>query len=152
MTPLPAAIHKAGFELTLVRRVGRVAIYRQHLLDGNPDHDVYELILAQVRNTNHKGQPVDTYERYHAAESLGKKGWTFSTSPETVQELEQLIQKASCAGTVSRKNRSDPGTGQKGPCRSRPGPRRPAKVRPVWGVPAKDKVNGPGPVLELSLK
>ena len=30
MTPLGAVIRKAGFELTLIRRLGRAAIYRQH--------------------------------------------------------------------------------------------------------------------------
>jgi hypothetical protein len=58
MTPLPPVIHKAGFELTLIRRLGRVAIYRQHWPGGNPDHDAYEVILPQVRNTNHEGQLV----------------------------------------------------------------------------------------------
>lgn len=107
MTPLPTTIHKDKLELALVRRVGRVAIYRQHRPDGNPDHDAYEVMLAQVRNTNHKGQPRDPYEGYPAAGSWGKKGWTFTDLPGAVQKLKQLAQKASCAGTVSRKNRSD---------------------------------------------
>jgi len=43
MTPLPRVIRQAGFELTLIQRVGRVAIYRQHLPGANPDHDAYEV-------------------------------------------------------------------------------------------------------------
>src|SRR5215471_4907247 len=117
MTPLPIVIRKAGFELTLVRRVGRVVIYRQHFLDSDPDHDAYEVILAQVRNSNHRGEPVDPYEGYPAAESWGRKAWTFTSAANAVQKLEQLVQKASCAGTVSPRNRPDSGTGQKGPCR-----------------------------------
>src|SRR5206468_3809867 len=72
----------------------------------NLGHDAYEVILVQVRNTNHKGEPVDPYEGYPAAESWGKKGWTFTTPVEAIEELEQLVQEASCAGTVSRRNRS----------------------------------------------
>jgi len=105
MKPLPPVIRKAGFELTLIRRVDRVAIYRQHLPGGNPEHDAYEVILPQVRNTNHDGEPVEPYEAYPSAESWGKKGWTFTGLAKAVQKLEQLAQKASCAGTVSRKNR-----------------------------------------------
>jgi hypothetical protein len=105
MTPLPSVIRKAGFELTMIRRVGRVAIYRQHLPGGNPDHDAYEVILPQVRNTNHEGQPVEPYEGYPSAESWGKKGWTFTDLPKAVQKLEKLAGKASCSGTVSRTNR-----------------------------------------------
>jgi hypothetical protein len=107
MTPLPAVIRKAGFKLTLIRRVGRVAIYRQHLPGGNPDHDAYEVILPQVRDTNHKGQPVEPYEGYPSAESWGKKGWTFTGLAKAIEKLTGLAQKASCAGTVSRRNRFD---------------------------------------------
>jgi hypothetical protein len=106
MTLLPPVIHKAGFELTLIRRVGTVALYRQHLPGGKPDHDAYEVILLQVRNTNHQGQPVEPYEGYPAAESWGKKGWTFTDLAKAVQKLKQLA-KASRSGTVSRKNRFD---------------------------------------------
>jgi hypothetical protein len=105
MTLLSAVIRKAGFELTMVKRIGRVAIYRQRLPSGNPDHDAYEVILPQVRNTNHKGQPVEPYEGYPAAESWGKKGWTFTSLTKAVQKLKELTGKASPAGTVSRKNR-----------------------------------------------
>ena len=107
MTLLGAAIRKGGFELTLIRRVGRVALYRQHLPGGNPDHDAYEVILPQVRNTNHEGEPVAPYEGYPTAESWGKKGWTFTSLAKAVQKLKKLPQKASRAGTVSRKNRLD---------------------------------------------
>ncbi|SRR6266478_9951194 len=105
MTLLPAVTRKAGFELTMVKRIGRVAIYRQHLPNGNPGHDAFEVILPQVRNTNHKGQPVELYEGYPPAESWGKKGWTFTSLAKAVQKLKKLAQKASRAGTVSRKNR-----------------------------------------------
>lgn len=107
MTPLPTIIRKAGFELALVLRTGRVAIYRQHLLGGNPEHDAYEVILPQVRTTNHQGEPVEPYEGYPSAESWGKKGWTFTSLAKAVQKLKQLAGKASCAGTVSRRNRFD---------------------------------------------
>ena|SRR5438477_6046978 len=107
MTPLLASISKAGFELTLIKRAGRVAVYRQHLPGGNPDHDAYEVILPQVRNTNRKGHPVKPYECYPAAASWGKKGWTFTSLAKAVQKLKKLAQKASRAGTVSRRNRLD---------------------------------------------
>ena len=107
MTPLPAVIRKGGFELTMITRVGRAAIYRQHLPGGNPDRDAYEVILPQVRNTDHKGEPVEPYEGYPAAESWGKKGWTFTSLAKAVQKLKRLAQKASRAGTVSRRNRLD---------------------------------------------
>jgi len=107
MTPPPTLIRKAGFELVMIRRLGRGAIYRQHFLGGNPDHDAFEVILPQSRNTNHKGQPVEPYEGYPATESWGKKGWTFTSLAGAVQRLKQLAQKASCRGTVSRKNRFD---------------------------------------------
>jgi hypothetical protein len=96
----------------MVERVGRVAIYRQHLPGGNPEHDAYEVVLPQVRNTNHEGEPVEPYEAYPSAESWGKKGWTFTSLAKAVQKLEQLARKASRAGTVSRKNRLD---GQQSP-------------------------------------
>jgi hypothetical protein len=112
MTPLPTTVHKDKFELVVVRRIGRVAIYRQHRPGGNPGHDAYEVILAQVRNTNHTGQPVDPYEGYPAAGSWGKKGWTFTDLPGAVQKLKQLSQKASCAGTVSPKTRLGVGASQ----------------------------------------
>jgi len=105
MTPLLSLIRKGGFELTLVLRTGRVAIYRQRRPGGDPDHDAYEVILPQVRNTNHKGESVEPYEAFPSAESWGKKGWTFTSLPKAVQKLLQLTRKASRAGTVSRRNR-----------------------------------------------
>jgi hypothetical protein len=105
MTPLPAVIHKGGFELTLLLRNGRVAIYRQHRLSSTPDHDAYEVILPQVRTTNHRGESVEPYEAFPSAESWGKKGWTFTTLAKAVQRLLQLTRKASCEGTLSRRNR-----------------------------------------------
>ena len=105
MIPLPSVISKAKFELTLIRRVGWGAIYRQHLPGGNLGPDAYEVILVHVRTTNHKGQPVDPYEGYPPAESWGKKGWTFTALARAEQKVNELAQKASCAGTVSRKNR-----------------------------------------------
>ena len=107
MTQLAAVVRKGGFELTMIRRKGRAAIYRQHLPGGNPDHDAYEVILPQMRDTNHEGEPVAPYEGYPTAESWGKKGWTFTSLAKAVQKLKQLPQKASRAGTVSRKNRLD---------------------------------------------
>jgi hypothetical protein len=105
MTGLRTIVLKGGFELLLVLRTGRVAIYRQQPPGGNPDHDGYEVILPQVRNTNHKGEPVEPYEAFPSAESWGKKGWTFPNLDKAVQKLLQLTRKASAAGTVSRKNR-----------------------------------------------
>jgi hypothetical protein len=70
ITPLPTIIRKAGFELAMIRRIGRAAVYRQHLPGGKPDHDAYEVILAQIRNTNHDGEAVEPYEGYPAAESF----------------------------------------------------------------------------------
>jgi len=107
ITPLPALIHKDGFELSLVLRNGRVAICRQHLPGSDPDHDAYEVILPQVRTTNHKGEPVEPYEAYPSAESWGNKAWTFTNLAKAVQRLIQLTRKASRAGTVSRRNRRD---------------------------------------------
>jgi hypothetical protein len=104
MTTLPAVIHKGGFKLTKVRRLGRAAIYRQHLAGSDPGHDAYEVILAQTRHTNYKGEPVEPYEGYPAADSWGKKGWTFTSFAKAVEKLEKVA-KASCAGTASRKNR-----------------------------------------------
>ena len=123
MTPLPAVISKGGFKLTTVRRAGRAAIYRQHFPGANPDHDAYEVILPQVRNTNHKGQYVEPYEAYPAAESWGKKGWTFTSLAKAVQKLEELAQTASCRGTVSRRNGRPSKTIYQSRC-SRPSPRR----------------------------
>jgi hypothetical protein len=105
MSPLPTVIRKGGFELTLIRRVGRVALYRQHLPGGNPDHDAYEVILPQLRDTDHTGQPVEPYEGYPAAEAWGQKGWTFTCLTKAVQKLKHLAQKSSRVRTVSRKNR-----------------------------------------------
>src|SRR5260370_12232328 len=107
MTPLPAIIRKAGFELTLIQRVGRVAIYRQHLPSANSGHDASEAILPLARTTNREGQPVEPYEGYPPAESWGKKGWTFTSLAKALQKLKQFAQKASCRGTVSRRNRFD---------------------------------------------
>ena len=103
ITPLPAVIHKGGFELTIVKGVDRAAIYRQHFPGDNPNHDAYDVILPQVRDTNYEGQPVAPYEGYPAAESWGKKGWTFTALASAVQKFKQLA-KASRRGTVSRKN------------------------------------------------
>ena len=110
MTRLAAVIRKGGFKLTTVRRVGRVAIYRQHLPGCNPATDSYEVVPPPIRNTNHNGQPVEPYETYPSAESWGKKGWTFTSlgkAAEKLGKLQKLAQKASCAGTVSRRNRFD---------------------------------------------
>jgi hypothetical protein len=41
-TTLPEVIRRGGFELTLVSRKGKAAIYRQHWPSGNPDDDAYE--------------------------------------------------------------------------------------------------------------
>lgn len=105
MTLLGAVIRKGGFELTLIRRVGRVPLYRQHLPGGNPDRDAYEVILPQMRDTDHTGQPVEPYEGYPAAESWGQKGWTFTDLAKAVQNLKHLAGKASRVGTVRRKTR-----------------------------------------------
>jgi hypothetical protein len=105
MTQLPMVIHKAGFELVLIRRAGSVALYRQHFPRGNADNDAYEVILPQCRNTNRNGHLVEPYEGYSAAEFWGKKAWTFTGLAQTFQKLKQFAQKASCRGTVGRKNR-----------------------------------------------
>jgi hypothetical protein len=132
MTPLPQVICKAGFELMLIHRVGKVAIYRQHLPGANPDHDAYEVILPQVRNTNHKGQRVEPYEAYPSAESWGTKGWTFTNLDKAFQKLLQLrrraAQKASCAGTVSRSNRGDGQGSLRGRLKARTSPLVPRQM------------------------
>jgi hypothetical protein len=107
MTRLPRIVRKSGFELSLLLRNGRVPIYRQHRPGSNPEHDAYEVILPQTRNTNHKGEPVEPYEAFPSAESWGKKGWTFTSLFKAVQKLLQLTRKAASAGTASRKNRFD---------------------------------------------
>jgi hypothetical protein len=108
MIPLPSPIHKGGFELTMLKRLGRVAIYRQHLPGGSPDQDAYEVILPQTRTTKYTGEAVDPYEGYPAAESWGKKGWTFTSLAKAIKKLKRLqkfAQKGPCSGTVSRKTR-----------------------------------------------
>jgi len=111
MTPLPTIVRKGGFELSLILRTGRVAIYRQHWPGTDPEHDAYEVILPQVRATNHEGEPVERYEAFPSAESWGKKGWTFTTFDKAVQKLLQLTRKASRVRTVSRRNRRTGRTG-----------------------------------------
>jgi hypothetical protein len=86
MTLLSPVIRKGGFELTMITRVGRSAAYRQHLPGGNPDHEAFEVILPQTRTTNHKGEPVEPYESYPAAESWGKKAWTFTSLAKAFQK------------------------------------------------------------------
>lgn len=113
MTLLPAVMRKAGFELTLIKRRGQAAIYRQHFPGANPDHDAFEVILAQCRTTNHKGQAVEPYEGYPATESWGRKGWTFTSLAKALQKLNRLAE-ASRRGTVSRKNRFDARPTQRG--------------------------------------
>jgi hypothetical protein len=81
MTSLPPVIRKAGFELTLIQRVGRVALYRQHLPGGNPSHDAY---------TNHEGEPVEPYESYPAAESWGKRAGPLQSWPRLLKSLSGL--------------------------------------------------------------
>jgi hypothetical protein len=110
MTPLPTVICKGGFDLTLVRRGGRAAIYRQHFRGDSPNHDAYEVILPQCRNTNYSGQLIDPYKGYPPAESWGRKGWTFTSLGKAVQKLNRLAE-ASRPGTVSRKNRFEGRTG-----------------------------------------
>ena len=105
MRLLPASIGKAGFELTLIRRKGRAAIYRQHLPGGNPNHDAYEVILAQSRDTNHEGQPAEPYEAYPAAESWGQKGGTVTSLDKAIEKLIELTRNGSRTRTVSRRNR-----------------------------------------------
>jgi hypothetical protein len=112
--PFRCSKARTGFELTLIRRIGRAAIYRQHLPGGNPDHDAYEVVLPQSRNTNHKGEPVEPYEGYPAAELWGKKGWTFTSLAKALQKLKERAQKASCAGSVSRRNRLNGPPGSRG--------------------------------------
>jgi hypothetical protein len=107
MTPLPRVIRKGGFELRMLKRVGRAVIYRQHVSDGNPDCDAYEVILPQPRNTDHNGKPIAPYEGYPSAGSWGKKGWTFTSLAKALQKVQGLTQKASRRGTESRRNRFD---------------------------------------------
>jgi hypothetical protein len=107
MTPLPRIVRKGGFALALVERTGRVAIYRQHWPNSDPNRDAYEVILPQVRTTNHEGERVEPYEAFPSAESWGTKGWTFTDLDKAVQKLLQLTRKASRARTVSRRNRSN---------------------------------------------
>jgi hypothetical protein len=98
-------MQKGGFELTMIRRKGRAVIYRQHFPGSNPDHDAYEVIRAQLRNTDRRGEPVEPYEGYPAAESWGQKGWTFTSLQKAIEKLNDFTRKASRAGTVSRRNR-----------------------------------------------
>ena len=72
MTPLPEVIRKRGFELTLVSRKGKAAIYRQHWPGGNPDNDAYEVILPRLLNTDFDGQPVEPHESYPESEAWGE--------------------------------------------------------------------------------
>jgi hypothetical protein len=106
MTPLPEVIRKGGFDLTLVSRKGKAAIYWQHWPSGNPDNDAYEIILPRVLNTNFLGEAVPPYEAYPKAEECGIKGWTLTTLDGAKRKLEEASQKAPRSLHVSRRNRS----------------------------------------------
>jgi hypothetical protein len=70
--------------------------------------------LPQMRHTDHNGHPAAPYEGYPSAESWGTKGWTFTSLAKALAKAQQLAQKASCAGTVSRRNRFDGRKGLRG--------------------------------------
>jgi hypothetical protein len=105
MTPLPKVIRKEGFELTLVSRKGKAAIYRQHWASGSPDNDADEVILPLLRKTNHLGQPVEPYETYPSSEEWGRRGWTLTTVARAQEKLEQIAKKGPGSGDRSRRNR-----------------------------------------------
>jgi len=107
MKPLPTALRKGGFDLTLVSRRDTAAIYRQHWPSGNPDNDVYEVVLPRVFNTDFRRQPVESYESYPASEEWGKRGWTYVTLADAQEKLEKLDsrQKAVSSIHVTRRNR-----------------------------------------------
>jgi hypothetical protein len=106
MKPLPTTLRKGGFELTLVGRKRKAAIYRQHWPFGNPDNDAYEVILPRVLNTNFLGEAVPPYKAYPKAEEWGIRGWTLTTLDGAKRKLEEASQKAPRSLHVSRRNRS----------------------------------------------
>ena len=106
MKPLPTTLRKGGFELTLVGRKGKAAIYRQHWPSGNPDNDAYEVIQPRVLNTNFLGEAVPPYEAYPKAEEWGIRGWTLTILDGAKSKLEEASQKAPRSLHVSRRNRS----------------------------------------------
>jgi hypothetical protein len=105
MRPIASKVQKGGFQLTLVRREGRVAMYRQHRPGSDAVHDGYEVILPRVLKTNHKGEPVEPYEAYPWPESWGKQGWTFTDLARASQKCDEFAGKVSRARHVSRRNR-----------------------------------------------
>ena len=105
MRPLPEIIRRGGFELTLVGRKGKAAIYRQHSPSGNPDNAAYEVILPRVLNTNFLREAVPPYEAYPKAEEWGIRGWTLTTLDGAKSKLEEVSQKAPRSLHVSRRNR-----------------------------------------------
>jgi len=107
MRPLATTLRKGGLALTLVRRNGKAAIYRQHAPSGNPDNDAYEVILPRVLNTDFNGQPVEPHESYPESEAWGNRGWTFKTLSEAQRKVEKVSQKAARSQKGLRRNRFD---------------------------------------------
>lgn len=89
MKLLPKTLGKDGFDLTLVRREGRAAIYRQTLRGEERVPPAFEVIIPNVYSRNFSG-PCEPYESYPGGGEWGRKGWTFLSLEAAEAKLEAL--------------------------------------------------------------
>lgn len=88
MKKLPKTLTKDGFTLTLIKRQGRTAIYKQSR--KGMYHVAYEVIIPNVYNRDFNGAEVEPYESYPGAGEWGRKGWTFLDSDKANNKLEEI--------------------------------------------------------------
>lgn len=91
MKKLPNTLSKDGFTLTLVKRQGRAALYRQK--GPGRGEEAFEVIIPNVYSRDFNGDQVEPYESYPGAGEWGRKGWTFLNKDKANQKLKELNEK-----------------------------------------------------------
>jgi len=103
MKPLPERFRQKGFELELVQRTKKVALYKRY--QSNPAKCHYEVIVVQSHNGRMIGDRfIEPAEFYPSDSQWGQSGWTFTEGmsgsreqalTDAKQRFEEILNKTS---------------------------------------------------------
>lgn len=87
MKTIPEKFTKKGFKHQLIKREGKVAIYRRHGTESTKTFH-YEVVVINTHNGIHiEGNYIEPGELYPSSSQWGTFGWTFSK--EQLKEAEE---------------------------------------------------------------
>ena len=90
--PIATEFTKHGYRFTQIRRVGRHAIYRQHVNGG--DADRYEVVRIRLQPASViQNRPIPARESYPNDEQWGKTAWTCWNLADAEAKLADLVEK-----------------------------------------------------------